>query len=75
MTHVTNRFCNWPKIIPNGDCSNNVAYHNISSQGEISMNDDEKLFISNFKSFSELVEQQGPSFDIFWGMAKHLIES
>ena len=51
-----------------------MAYHNISSDSVISVTDDDNLFISNFKGFSDLVKQQGPSFDIFWGMAKHLIE-
>lgn len=52
-----------------------MAFHDINSPEEIAKFDNRELFISNFKGFSELVDQQGPSFDIFWGMAKHLIDS
>ena len=51
-----------------------MAYHNIIPEDIHPKTGEENLFISNFKGFSELVEQQGPSFNIFWGMAKHLIE-
>jgi hypothetical protein len=50
-----------------------MAYHNIIPEDVYTNTGEENLFISNFKGFSGLVEQQGPSFDIFWGMAKHLI--
>jgi len=51
-----------------------MAYHNIIPEDIRPNTGEENLFASNFKGFSELVEQQGPSFNIFWGMAKHLIE-